>query len=254
MAIDYNNCDHLDAHYDFYYVAEAALLWCGVPAADIKEELLLASYNSEIGVFVHPNIRCLEKYSRIIHSAINFNTLPAGREGRGCNFDNVDHITPAKRTVTRDSLKKWIANEFPGNKPDFLFDEIEKAAHPSITIESFTALQARNDLLQTRLDKATIEFKVIREQLKTAEQELSEKNHITESDRTKLLKQIAVMALLLAEKSNKFKRSNVPNALQIANEVQEILDAGTFNNRKGTGSTEIRNSISEGLKLLQTGD
>ena len=81
-----------------------------------------------------------------------------------------------------------------------------------------------------------------------------------ESESEKLLKQIGAIALVLAEKSNKYKRGNAPNALQIANEVQEILDAGLIDNKnlfkgkKGTGSTEIRNSISEGLKLLQSDD
>lgn len=77
---------------------------------------------------------------------------------------------------------------------------------------------------------------------------------ITESEREKLLKQIGVMALVLAEKSNKYKRGDAPNAYQIANEVQDILGAGRFEDKKGTGSTEIRDSISKGLKLLQGED
>jgi hypothetical protein len=76
--------------------------------------------------------------------------------------------------------------------------------------------------------------------------------NLLESERDKLLKQIGVMALVLAEKSNKFEWVNAPNALQIANNAQEILEAGKFQDKKGTSSTEICNSICEGLKLLMS--
>jgi hypothetical protein len=72
---------------------------------------------------------------------------------------------------------------------------------------------------------------------------------IKDSEREKYLKQIAVLALLLAEKSNKYKRGEKPVASQIANDVQDIVDAGDFQSR-GTGTTELRESISKGLKLL----
>lgn len=81
-----------------------------------------------------------------------------------------------------------------------------------------------------------------------------------ESEHEKLLKQIGAMALVLAERASKYKRGNAPNALQIANEVQDILNAGLiddknlFKDTKGTGSTELRNSISNGLRLLQGED
>jgi hypothetical protein len=69
-------------------------------------------------------------------------------------------------------------------------------------------------------------------------------------ERNKYLKQIAVLALLLAEKSSKFKRGEKPNASQIANTVQDILDAGEFPGKSGTGTTELRGSIHKGLNLL----
>jgi len=77
---------------------------------------------------------------------------------------------------------------------------------------------------------------------------------LTESDRDKLLKQIGGMALVLAEKSGKYKLGEKPNASQIAEAIQAIFDAGDFQGRKGTGSTELRSSISAGLKLLQDDD
>jgi hypothetical protein len=78
---------------------------------------------------------------------------------------------------------------------------------------------------------------------------------LTESDRDKLLKQIGVMALVLAQKSNQYAIGDgKPNAKQIANAVQVIFDAADFPGKKGTGSTELRNSISAGIKLLKNDD
>lgn len=77
---------------------------------------------------------------------------------------------------------------------------------------------------------------------------------LTDNERQKLHKQIAAIALVLAEKSKKYQKGTKPNALQIADAVQSILDAVDFPGKKGTGSTELRNSISEGIKLLSNDD
>ena len=73
---------------------------------------------------------------------------------------------------------------------------------------------------------------------------------LTETERQKLLKQIGTLALLLAEKHSKYKKSENPNASQIAADVQLITDAFEFHGKKGTGSSEIRSSIAAGIKLL----
>lgn len=73
---------------------------------------------------------------------------------------------------------------------------------------------------------------------------------ISNNDRQKLLKQIGALALLLAEKSNKYKRSEKPNANQIASDVELIFDAFEFVDKKGVGKSELRESIAKGVKLL----
>ncbi len=71
------------------------------------------------------------------------------------------------------------------------------------------------------------------------------------SERGKLLRQIAGLALLLAEKSNTYRRSDSPNADKIAKDVGELLEALPDANTFGTGNTSVRTSIAEGLKLLK---
>lgn len=76
------------------------------------------------------------------------------------------------------------------------------------------------------------------------------KTSLTEAGRDKLLKHIGVLALVLAEASGKYKKGGKPNGSKIANEAQLITDAFEFPGKKGTGSSEIRESISTGIKLL----
>jgi hypothetical protein len=74
---------------------------------------------------------------------------------------------------------------------------------------------------------------------------------LTESERAKLLKQIGVLALVLAEKSNQYKKGDRPNSSRIVTTAQEVLELGDFPGQTGTGKTELSNSIRAGLKPLQ---
>ena len=65
-----------------------------------------------------------------------------------------------------------------------------------------------------------------------------------------LQKQIAVLALLLAEKSGKYKRGDRPNGNQIAEAVEELLEALPDARARGVGKSAIRASIKAGLDLL----
>jgi hypothetical protein len=73
-----------------------------------------------------------------------------------------------------------------------------------------------------------------------------------DAERARLLKTIAVMASMLAEKGPKYKAGDRPNALQIAEKLVETLDAmPDANNRRGLGLSSVRAAITEGLELLK---
>ena len=72
----------------------------------------------------------------------------------------------------------------------------------------------------------------------------------SKSDRENLLKQIAALSLAFAQKSEKYKKGNKPNASQIANSTIEVLDALPDANLRGVGNSSIRESIMSGLSLL----
>ena len=247
MSFNYNNCEHLDYHSDYYYINEIALLWCGVPAELIQEELKFVTYDSARDVYIHPSIRCVEKYSKIINSSINNNKLQVGRDGRGCSLDSENHVSPTRRTLTRDTLKKWISEEFPSNKPDFLFDKIERSAHPSITIESYTALKSENEALNFTLDKARTEYKKIRDELNEAKAEKQLLDATPESD-FNAMRALAIMAWMLSEKSSAYKIAERPNAKAISEAMQPLIIKAF-----GEGSNNFKTfnrKISEALQLF----
>jgi FtsZ-binding cell division protein ZapB len=143
------NCAEIHAYYSIYPVPVAAALWCEVPPKEV-DKYLSAATEVAPGVFRHPSIKCLEVKCRAMQNAIIANTLPVSREdGRIVT----DHVAPARRHVSRQHLKEWISKEFPSNKPAFLFDELERKSHSAINADTFRALQADRDALQTENEK-----------------------------------------------------------------------------------------------------
>jgi hypothetical protein len=78
----------------------------------------------------------------------------------------------------------------------------------------------------------------------------SSSENLSETERNKYKKQVALLALAVAEKSNIYKIGDSPNVNQINVLAQTILESHSDANTKGLGSSSIRESISEGLKLL----
>ncbi|MEI7996431.1 MAG: hypothetical protein WCH01_16170 [Methylococcaceae bacterium] len=78
----------------------------------------------------------------------------------------------------------------------------------------------------------------------------TEDKPLKENERIKLLKQIGLLALVLSEKSNIYKIGDKPNASKIADSILTILDGLPDANRKWVLSSSIRESIREGLDLL----
>ncbi len=139
-----DSCDEVRAYYSAYYIPQAAALWCGVPV-EVLGQILSQATETGRNVYAHPKISCLEPRCRAIHDAIDNDKIPCGRDGKGRRLESEDLVASERRTVSRQDLKEWIAKEFPSDKPDFLFDEIERKTHSSINAESFRALQADRD-------------------------------------------------------------------------------------------------------------
>jgi hypothetical protein len=156
--LENDNCEAVKSYYTVYSVAVAAALWCGIAPDEVDENLELCDFPSK-AIFRHPYIPCLEFRCRAIHDAMDQGILPYSRE----NGKVVEeHVALERRHVSRQNLKEWVALQFPSDKPAFLFDEIERNTHPAINAESFRALQADRDALNSKLDNARTEYRKLR--------------------------------------------------------------------------------------------
>lgn len=142
MAED-KNCRHWDKPY--YTVAEAAAYWCGVTGRPVR-------VNEDGLPEPDPQNPCLRTRAEWIMDAIDCGEIPCGRGG-GPNLD--EHVKPSRRTVRRTDLRQWFRDHRPQSEwPPFLFDEIERSTHASVTIEAAQALQAERDAARAELEKA----------------------------------------------------------------------------------------------------
>lgn len=191
---DYDNksCNALQK--PFYRPVEVAIRWCGL----IKEESKILSAldtNDMIpktGQF--PLWPCLQANTEKIFDAIMHNELPHGRDGK--TVSNDDHVAKQRLTVRHNDLKIWMSQYYPDQKPEFLFDETERKTHSAINADSFRALLADRDALQTQLTGVTAELREVteeRDKLKIISSSLSDQ--ISERERQTVLKLIIGMAI-----------------------------------------------------------
>lgn len=169
-----DNCADVKARYALYSVAHAAALWCGVSEDLIEQVLEEASPISESGlgrcIFSHPNAPCLKPRCLAIAEAIESGVLSHSREN-GKLIESGEHAAYERWHVSGLNLKKWIEEEFPNEKPAFLFDDIERNSHTAISTESYRALTAERDTLKSRVNKAIGEFKTLRQEKELLEAE-----------------------------------------------------------------------------------
>lgn len=235
-----DSCEEVRAYYSAYYIPQAAALWCGVPA-EVLDQILNQATETSRNIYAHPKISCLEPRCRAIHDAIDSNKLPCSRDGKGRKYESEDHVANERRTVSRQDLKEWIAKEFPSDKPEFLFDEIERRTHSAINAESFRSLQVDKDALdrQLKLAKETIQ------QMELEKYEVAAK-----------VKQYEERLKHLGDEINPRTERTYLNI------IGALLDVttGTFKDEKFTSETQLRDFIAEkfddlrGVSVRNTAD
>jgi hypothetical protein len=197
----YDDCEQIKSFYAIYSIPHAALLWCDVPENQIDDHILKSTQTAVRGVLSNPYIPCLEPKCRALHNAIDNGELPVCRE-KGVPVD--EHVAPERRHVRREDLKFWIAKTFPDQKPIFLFDEKERASHPSINSDSFIALQAdmnatkiENEKLKQKISAKLEEIRGLELQIESMSRIMSKPqvNELTETERNSMLKIILGMAV-----------------------------------------------------------
>ncbi len=136
--------------YKFYLISEAAALWCGVPEDQVKaviqEARPLAKLGYEINVWTHQDYPDLKHKSRAIVMALKGNKLDYR------TLDNPpSHSRLEFREILGRSLRDWMEEEFPGDRPAFLFGEAQSDTDATISTEQFHALQTECVALKAKL-------------------------------------------------------------------------------------------------------
>jgi hypothetical protein len=146
---DSKSCNALQR--PFYRPVEAALRWCNLTR---HEGMILQSLGDDhipkTGQF--PQWPCLQATTEKILDAILHGEIPHGRDGKTVAAG--DHVARPRLTVRHTDLREWMVKYHPGQKPPFLFDEIERNAHAAINADSYRALQADRDAARAELEKA----------------------------------------------------------------------------------------------------
>lgn len=152
----------------FYTILEAAIRWCNLFAHESK--ILSKMGNNVIpDVNMFPEWGCLRENALKLLHATNQGQLAYGRDGK--TVPKGEHVSHNRLTIQNSALKAWMTEYYPGQKPAFLFDEIERTIHTSINTDVLIALQADRDELKTRIQNDTNKFNTLKEQYNTMEEE-----------------------------------------------------------------------------------
>ena len=167
-----DSCSALEKTY--YKPIEAALRWCGL--IEHEAEILSrmdSKHIPELSDF--PQWPCLRINVEKIFDAVFNDKIAYGRDGRTVSSN--EQVAKNRITVRHEDLREWMVKNYPGQKPDFLFDSIEQNAHGAITTETFHTM--RSEIESLRKVKATLEFEIA--DLQRKNQTLIEKNGRLES-------------------------------------------------------------------------
>ena len=126
----------------WYTIAEAAVRWCNIRGRTIQ----LDEQNIPCD---DPQNPCLRIRAQEILFATDEGILPCGRDGKRVDPD--EHVARPRRTILHADLKKWMIENFPGDKPAFLFDEVERNLHPGVDVKTYNELKVRYDARDAQL-------------------------------------------------------------------------------------------------------
>ena len=165
------------AEKECYTPAEAAIHWCGLSQ---HEDEILSTIGSRIpGLNDFPKWPCLRINLLKIHSAISDNVIEYALNGTVMDFDPYpriiqSHLAEGTLTIQRSELKRWMAKNYPDQKPAFLFDEIERTTHAAISTDTYQALQADRDALRVKLNTLEARYRATENEKSTLQKRLSD--------------------------------------------------------------------------------
>ena len=124
----------------YYRPIEAAIRWCGLLRFEQRIlETLGQRAMPEPGEF--PRWPMLYLYAERIFDALTHGELASAKTGIVLDAQR-PALSDAQLIVRHVALKAWISHYYPGERPGFLFDDIERAVHPAVSVETLNILLA----------------------------------------------------------------------------------------------------------------
>ena len=238
----FNNCDNIKNNFDYLTVAEAAILWCGIPRSELATELAQCTPKGDgnalsRNTMKHPYVQCVEPRCVLLHQAFDDGKLKMGRDGDKGGYINgekerevadyisggMGHINPDRRTIKINDLKEFIAEYHADDMPKTLFSDIDIHKLKPITHDDYSALLAKNKALEARLEKATEVYYSQREEINSLSKALQSQSAITQDDIT----QASVYHLI-----------NTMKELLLDSEITESLFVNKDNTNAGKQPTQ----------------
>lgn len=146
----------------YYRPIEAAVRWCGLLRFEQRIlEALEQRAMPEPGEF--PRWPLLRLYAERIFDALTHGELPGGKAGIVLDSQRPALDDP-ELTVRHVDLKAWMSQFYPGDRPGFLFDGIERAVHPAVSVDTLNILLADREAAKSQL----AELALVHETLRTA--------------------------------------------------------------------------------------
>ena len=146
----------------YYRPIEAAIRWAGL-LKHKKEILRLISWPGHLPMTLDfPGWTELRLCTERIYDAIFNGELPYGCNGITQN-DKALWDSPGL-TIRHVDLKRWMRDQYPEQRPAFLFSRRERIAHPIITLETGQAMLVERKALKAELKQCRRQLEMLQKQ------------------------------------------------------------------------------------------
>jgi hypothetical protein len=130
----------------FYRPIEAAVRWCGL--VDFEAKILSEADHALRTTRKARPFQCIQQKLEILWDAIRHQELPYGHLGITAPTGTL--IEPELLTIRHTDLKNWFTEFYTQEKPDFLFNESERALLPNHNHYLLKTLLIETEILKSQ--------------------------------------------------------------------------------------------------------
>ena len=159
----------------YYRPIEAAIRWCGLLRFE-QRILATLGHRATPEPCDFPRWPLLRLYAERIYDALTHCELPGGKAGLVLESQRPALDDP-ELTVRHVDLKAWMSHYYPGDRPGFLFDDIERAVHPAVSVDTLNILLADREATKAQFSALAQVHEALR-----ATHDALVKEHVTRSD------------------------------------------------------------------------